>query len=108
MQALVPRRPALSSVNGNGHGRIDVTSLLGTLAGALLVTGCAGEPDVRAANTIYFGGPILTMEGDAPSYAEALVVKEGRSSSSAAWRRPTGARVRSSRSIWAARSCCRA
>ncbi|WP_274610216.1 amidohydrolase [Pseudomonas sp. TH10] len=30
------------------------------------------------ADTVYFGGPILTMEGDAPSYAEAISVKNGK------------------------------
>jgi len=48
------------------------------LAGALLVASCAGGTDVEPADIIYFGGPILTMEGDAPQYAEALVVKDGR------------------------------
>ena len=31
-----------------------------------------------SATTIYFGGDILTMEGDAPAYAEAVAVKGGR------------------------------
>jgi len=58
--------------------RHDITSALASLAGLLLVTGCAGERDVQTADTLYFGGPILTMEGDAPQYAEALVVKDGK------------------------------
>ncbi len=58
--------------------RTDITSALGTLAGVLLLTGCAGEPNVQTADTLYLGGPILTMEGDAPQYAEALVVKDGK------------------------------
>lgn len=48
------------------------------LAGVLLVTGCALKPPLPTADTVYFGGPILTMEGDAPQYAEALVVKDGK------------------------------
>ena len=32
----------------------------------------------QAADTIYFGGDILTMEGKAPRYVEALAVKDGR------------------------------
>ena len=47
-------------------------------AGILLVTGCSGGSNTETADTIYFGGPILTMEGDAPQYAEALVIKDGR------------------------------
>ncbi|MDH4245413.1 MAG: amidohydrolase [Nitrospira sp.] len=54
------------------------TLVLAALAGILLVTGCALKPPIQAADTVYFGGPILTMEGDAPQYAEALVVKDGK------------------------------
>ena len=44
----------------------------------LLATGCMdSEPSQPAADAIYFGGPILTMEGDTPQYAEALVVGDG-------------------------------
>jgi len=32
----------------------------------------------RPADTIYFGGPILTMEGDSAQYTEALAVKDGK------------------------------
>lgn len=31
-----------------------------------------------SADAIYHGGPILTMEGDSPRYAEALAVRDGR------------------------------
>lgn len=34
-------------------------------------------PPEKAADTIYFGGPILTMEGDTPKYAEAIAVRNG-------------------------------
>ncbi|MEO0042019.1 MAG: hypothetical protein RL329_1467, partial [Bacteroidota bacterium] len=30
------------------------------------------------AGTLYFGGKILTMEGDAPNYVEAVIVKDGK------------------------------
>jgi len=30
------------------------------------------------AQTLYFNGDILTMEGDEPEYVEAVVVKEGK------------------------------
>ncbi len=54
------------------------TLVLAALAGILLMTGCALKPPLPTADTVYFGGPILTMEGDAPQYAEALVVKDGK------------------------------
>jgi len=48
------------------------------LAGIFFASACTKAPQVETADTIYFGGPILTMEGDAPHYAEALVVKDGK------------------------------
>lgn len=60
------------------------------IVAAVLVAGCerAPSPDsveppetessAEAADTVYTGGDILTMEGDTPQYAEALVVKDGR------------------------------
>ena len=48
------------------------------LAGGLIVAACTKAPEAAKADTIYFGGPILTMEGEAPQYAEALVVKDGK------------------------------
>ena len=58
-----------------------------TLFGALLVFGCgredgsepleAGEPAQDVADTIYSGGPVLTMT-DAQPRAEAVAVKDGR------------------------------
>ena len=41
-----------------------------------LVTASAAASD--AAETIYYGGAILTMAGDSPTYVEALSVKDGR------------------------------
>ncbi|OLU06299.1 hydrolase [Pseudomonas reinekei] len=32
----------------------------------------------QVADTVYFGGSILTMEGDSPTYAEAISVKDGK------------------------------
>lgn len=43
------------------------------VTGLLMLAGPAG-----AAETVYSGGDILTMAGDAPAYVEALAVKDGR------------------------------
>ncbi len=53
-------------------------NMLALLATALLVAGCAKAEAVQAADTIYYGGSILTMEGEAPQYVESLVVKDGK------------------------------
>jgi predicted amidohydrolase YtcJ len=48
---------------------------------ALGLSACTREPTAgpaSAADAIYYGGDILTMEGDAPQYAEAVAVKGGR------------------------------
>ena len=42
-----------------------------------LLLACAGAPSQRA-ERLYFGGPILTMAGAEPAYAEALAIAEGR------------------------------
>ena len=49
------------------------------LAGAALLAlaGCKAAGNGNA-DLIIHGGPILTMEGDAPVYAEAVVVKDGK------------------------------
>lgn len=49
-----------------------------TLAILLMLSGCTPKPERQSADALYFGGPILTMEGDAPQYAEALLVKNGK------------------------------
>ena len=36
------------------------------------------EPSVDHSATIYFNGDIITMDGESPTYAEAVVSKEGR------------------------------
>lgn len=56
------------------------------LALVLSVAACGKNPAdgsatasvAEAADTIYLGGDILTMEGDTPQYAEALAVKDGK------------------------------
>ncbi|MCU0374903.1 MAG: amidohydrolase [Chitinophagaceae bacterium] len=50
---------------------------------AVVGVGCnSGTPDSTGKNTpvamVYFGGDIITMEGDSAQYAEALVVKDGK------------------------------
>jgi hypothetical protein len=51
--------------------------ILATLLGALLTTACTPSGPTVPADTIYLGGPIVTMD-DAQPRAEALAVKEGR------------------------------
>lgn len=57
------------------------------IATLLLAAGCTKSPTPAAstadagsdrADVIYVDGPILTMEGDAPAYVEALAVKAGK------------------------------
>ena len=43
----------------------------------LMFVGCKQQPE-KAADTIYYGGDIVTMEGDSPQYAEAVAVKDGK------------------------------
>jgi predicted amidohydrolase YtcJ len=51
-------------------------------AGLTLILGCrdAGDKADSALSqaTVYYGGDILTMEGDTPQYVEALVVRDGK------------------------------
>ncbi|GGO70226.1 amidohydrolase family protein [Bowmanella pacifica] len=52
---------------------------LALVATAFLAAGCGKNVSkTPEADTLYFGGAILTMEGDTPQYAEALLVKNGR------------------------------
>ena len=61
------------------YSRTIVSALL-----ALFLVACneasipADSAPKQAADTIYFGGDILTMKGDSPGYVEALVVKDGK------------------------------
>lgn len=51
------------------------------LAGAAIVmglSGCAEMGGAQGADLIIHGGPILTMEGDAPTYVEAVAVDDGK------------------------------
>ena len=45
---------------------------------AIFLSGCDTPNKTVQADTIYFGGDILTMEGDTPIYAEAVAVKDGK------------------------------
>lgn len=57
-----------------------------SFAAAISLSGCGNKaPDsasavgtLNAADSIYFGGDILTMEGETPHYVEALAVKGGK------------------------------
>jgi predicted amidohydrolase YtcJ/heat shock protein HslJ len=52
-------------------------NLLFVFAALVIFIGCKQQPD-NAADSIYFGGDIITMEGETPQYAEALAVKDGK------------------------------
>ncbi len=52
-------------------------NILFILAALLFVMGCNQQPE-NAADSIYFGGDIITMEGDSPIYVEAVAVKDGK------------------------------
>ncbi|MGL5212638.1 MAG: amidohydrolase family protein, partial [Acinetobacter junii] len=46
---------------------------------AFTLSGCASTPlDQDRSEQLFFGGSILTMEGMTPTYAEALLVKDGK------------------------------
>lgn len=57
-----------------------------TLLSFLLITSCKEKPENNIASsdtnpsnaTLYFGGDILTMEGESPNYIEALVQENGK------------------------------
>lgn len=51
--------------------------LLGLSVGANSVVTAASDGAVPA-QTLYYGGPIITMEGDAPEYVEAVVTRDGK------------------------------
>jgi hypothetical protein len=62
-------------------GHPDVrTALVLVLVGAIALGGCrpACADAAAGADLIITGGPILTMDGDRPTYVEAVVVDEGR------------------------------
>ena len=45
---------------------------------AVLLPAAVAAPPAAASATLYAGGPILTMAGPQPAYAEALVERGGR------------------------------
>ncbi len=53
-------------------------SVLFIATASLALVGCAQGADVAGADLIIHGGPIVTMEGDTPVTAEAIVVDEGK------------------------------
>jgi hypothetical protein len=57
-------------------------AIASVLISALLLAACSKKPaettPVAAADLIITGGPIVTMEGDQPTIAEAIVVNEGK------------------------------
>jgi len=52
-------------------------NLFFVVAALVVLIGCKSQPE-NAADSIYFGGDIITMEGDSPQYAEAVAVKAGK------------------------------
>ncbi len=61
---------------------MDMKHLISLFFLALLLAGCGESPQQTSETdnpaTVYFGGDILTMEGDEPQYAEAVVVRDGK------------------------------
>ena len=79
MVSLLPRSVARWHGARSGSPLI-AAALLAVAApmAALLPAAVAAPPAVAAPATLYAGGPILTMAGPQPSYAEALVERGGR------------------------------
>ena len=69
---------------GNNFLNLKIMKLKNLIPFCLLVltiSGCNNSPKTSLINTadaIYFGGDIITMEGDSPKYAEAVAVKNGK------------------------------
>lgn len=56
-----------------------ITIALGSAVAAALILGVQSRASAQAQNVaLYFNGEILTMEGECPTYVEALVEKDGR------------------------------
>lgn len=53
-----------------------IASIFVFVIGTGLINHVSAQP--QFADTIYYGGDILTMNGDRPNYAEAVAVKEGK------------------------------
>jgi ABC-type hemin transport system ATPase subunit len=60
--------------------RLFLSGLLGTVGAASLglISPLQAEAAVMEGDAVYFGGDIMTMEGDEPSYVEAVLVRDGR------------------------------
>ena len=50
----------------------------GAVLGGVMLAGCDKPAPQAPADALYFGGSILTMAGDTPAYAEAVLVTDGR------------------------------
>ncbi|HUH86920.1 MAG TPA: amidohydrolase [Pusillimonas sp.] len=59
-------------------GKLALKSSFVTALFAFTSLALAQDAGPYSAETIYFGGNILTMSGDAPSYAEAVAVRDGK------------------------------
>ena len=44
----------------------------------LLAWSCSNKSKINSVDAIYYGGDIITMEGDSANYAEAVAVKDGK------------------------------
>lgn len=44
----------------------------------MLISSCTNPSNPNGADAIYYGGDIITMEGDNANYAEAIALKEGK------------------------------
>ena len=53
-------------------------TLLLTLTASIALTAGTIEPEKSAHQTLYFGGDIITMQGDEPSYVEAVIERQGK------------------------------
>lgn len=56
---------------------LSVVTLL-VVFGLFALGGCKSDTKQASQATVYYGGDILTMEGDAPEYVEAVVVRDGK------------------------------
>lgn len=57
--------------------KLNRKSILSLVLGVFVLTACNEAPE-NPADAIYFNGDILTMEGDQPTYAEAVAIKDGK------------------------------
>ncbi|MDZ7613380.1 MAG: hypothetical protein U5K51_06435 [Flavobacteriaceae bacterium] len=59
---------------------MELKNLLYIVLFSLAVASCKNskENDTLSADAIYFGGDIITMEGDSAGYADAVAVKDGK------------------------------